>query len=79
VSRVGPFGGEEEGDVISIVHEAEAVVDQWGRECMDWVIVAECLYGFDEPTARRLAFIRWLHATGRIGADDSHAGRDTPI
>jgi hypothetical protein len=31
-----------------------------------WVPAAQETYGFDLPTARRLAFARWLHATGRL-------------
>ena len=32
----------------------------------DRVEVAEHLYGFDERTAQRLAFYRWLRETGRL-------------
>jgi hypothetical protein len=31
------------------------------------VILAQHAYGFDAPTARRVAFVRWLVATGRLG------------
>jgi hypothetical protein len=33
---------------------------------IDWVPVAQHNYGFDLPTARRLAFARWLYVTGRL-------------
>jgi hypothetical protein len=31
-----------------------------------WAAAAQAAYGFDLPTARRLAFARWLHETGRL-------------
>jgi hypothetical protein len=34
-----------------------------------WVVIAEEYYGFDRPTAKRLAFWRWLRVTGRLGSD----------
>ncbi len=34
------------------------------------VILAQHAYGFDAPTARRLAFVRWLVATGRLREQD---------
>jgi hypothetical protein len=55
---------------MSIVREAEAVAEELARHCTDWVIVAECLYGFDRQTAQRLAFVRWLRVTGRLDGDD---------
>jgi hypothetical protein len=35
-----------------------------------WHDLAECLYGFDHQTALRLAFVRWLVETGRLGEDE---------
>ncbi len=35
-------------------------------EQADRAEVAEQVYGFDQTTARRLAFYRWLHDTGRL-------------
>jgi hypothetical protein len=35
--------------------------------CEVWAAAAQRQYNFDSPTARRLAFIRWLYATGRLG------------
>jgi hypothetical protein len=31
-----------------------------------WAAAAQADYGFDLPTARRLAFARWLRETGRL-------------
>jgi hypothetical protein len=36
------------------------------RVRVDWARVAVRLYGFDWPTAQRLAFIRWLVLHGRL-------------
>jgi hypothetical protein len=33
-----------------------------------WATAAQRRYSFDSPTARRLAFVRWLYATGRWAA-----------
>ena len=41
------------------------------RHGPDWVEIAQSVYSFDQPTARRLTFIRWLHATGRLPGDDA--------
>ncbi len=34
---------------------------------------AQATYAFDLPTIRRLAFVRWLVATGRLGEGDRAA------
>ena len=34
--------------------------------CQVWASAAQRAFGFDAATARRLAFLRWLRATGRL-------------
>jgi hypothetical protein len=41
------------------------------RHGPDWVEIAQRVYCFDPTTARRLTFIRWLRATGRLPGDDA--------
>jgi hypothetical protein len=41
------------------------------RHGPDWVEIAQRVYSFDPKTARRLTFIRWLRATGRLPGDDA--------
>ncbi len=31
------------------------------------IALAQARYGFDRPTAQRLAFVRWLWCRGRLG------------
>lgn len=40
------------------------------RHGPDWVQIAQTVFSFDPTTARRLTFVRWLRATGRLRGDD---------
>jgi hypothetical protein len=39
-----------------------------------WIQAAQRRYGFDLPTAQRLAFAFWLRLTGRLSDWESHEG-----
>ena len=49
----------------------QSVLEGLRRHGPDWVQIAQRVYSFDAPTARRLTFIRWLRATGRLPGDDA--------
>jgi hypothetical protein len=55
--------------MMSVVHERDAAGPTVTFHCTEWVIIAECLYGFDRLVAQRLAFVRWLRETGRLRDD----------
>ena len=49
------------------VERAPSPVAQAIADCsITWIEVAQRRYGFDLPTARRLAFACWLRLTGRL-------------
>jgi hypothetical protein len=44
-----------------------------GGQAAVWTALANDTYGFDPRTARRVAFVRWLVATGRLSDWDRAA------
>jgi hypothetical protein len=49
-----------------VMMELQPAVVEGAISWTAWVAEAEQRYGFDHPTARRLAFLRWLFAMGRL-------------
>jgi hypothetical protein len=52
------------------VQSPSSPIEGLRRHGPDWVEIAQRVYSFDPKTARRLTFIRWLRATGRLPGDD---------
>jgi hypothetical protein len=85
VSRIGHPGagvrapvvacGRTGGDVGmpgSLPAGTEARANAWS----DGVWLAQRRYGFDQPTAVRLVFMRWLYATGRLRHERGRVPQD---
>ncbi len=52
---------------MSTPHSGQTAMAQESARDTTWIDLAQCIYGFDRDTARRLAFYRWLWETRRLG------------
>jgi hypothetical protein len=50
-----------------VVLGGQPATEAANRDRSTWADMAQEVYGFERQTARRLAFVRWLVQTGRLG------------